>query len=71
MSLQLEEKVVCESVRSIPAVKNCSFLVFSIGQFFSEETIVFYIVDGFKIKNGDDGYQAVNDHRLEPIDKVY
>ena len=54
VSLELEEKVVRESVRSVPAVPDRNFFVLSIGKFLSSESVVFNIVDCLKIENGSE-----------------
>ena len=61
MSLKFEEYIVSESMRSVPTMQDVGFLIFSIRQFLSEETIVFQIVDGFNIENGDECDNAMDD----------
>lgn len=51
MPLKFEKQVVGESMRSIPTMPNGHFFVLTVSQFFSSQSIVFDIVDGFKIKD--------------------
>ena len=45
--LKLEEKIVGESVRSIPTMMDINFFILSIFQFIPTKSIMFKIVDGF------------------------
>lgn len=51
MSFQFEKQVVSESVRSVPAVSDSHFFILSICYFFSLQSVVLDVVDGFKIDN--------------------
>jgi len=74
MPFQFEKQIVSESVRSIPAVPDCHFLILSIWQFFSPQSVVLDVVDGFKIDNREEGFKE--EHKgglssIEDIDKSY
>lgn len=43
--LQFEKEVVGEAVRSVPRVSDCDFLVGTVGELLSSESIVFDVVD--------------------------
>lgn len=51
VSLKFEENVISEAIGSVPTVSDGYFLVLSVFQFLSPESIVFYVVDCFQIEN--------------------
>jgi hypothetical protein len=51
MALQFEEEVIGEPVRSIPAMHNGYFLVFSIRQLFALQSVVLDVVDGLQVNH--------------------
>ena len=54
MSLQFEQDVIRDTVRSIPTVPNTHFLVLSIGEFLPTETVVLNEVDGLQINDREE-----------------
>jgi hypothetical protein len=52
VSLQLEEDIVSETMRSVPTMTNGHFFILAVGKFFPEESIVLDIIDGFKVYDG-------------------
>ncbi len=57
MTLQFEEEIIGEAVRSVPTVENGHFLVLAVGQFLPLEAVVFDVVDCFQVEYRSKGHQ--------------
>lgn len=52
VTLQLEQQVVGEPMRGIPAVLDCHLLVSPVSPQLPPQSVVLNVVDGFQIENG-------------------
>jgi hypothetical protein len=68
VSLQLEQQIIWDSVRGVPGMFYCYFLVLSILQFLSSESIVFNVVDDFKVGDSTHGCYHEKNESLTAID---
>ena len=57
MTLQFEEEIIGETVRSVPTVENGHFLVLAVGQLLPLEAVVFDVVDCFQVEYRSKGHQ--------------
>ena len=64
MSLYLEEEVIGESVRSVPAVIYAHFFIIAISQFFSFEAVMLDIVNGLEVYDRKNNHKGMDYKRL-------
>ena len=70
MSLELEKNIICESVRSIPAVSDGNLFITSILQLFSSKTVMFDVIYCFQEKYRNEGLNEEEGHSLESKDSI-
>ena len=68
--LQLEEEVVREAVRRVPAMHDRHLLVLAVRQLPPQQSVVFQIRDGLQVEDGSEGHQAMRRHHLQSPDAV-
>lgn len=52
MSLELEEQIIREPMRGIPAVPYSNFFILTVTEFFSSKSVMFNEINYFQIENG-------------------
>jgi hypothetical protein len=68
--LQFEEEVVGDTMWGVPAVSDGGLLVLSVGEFLAQQSVVFDVVDGFQVEDGEDCFEDEEDGGLHVVEMV-
>lgn len=60
VALQLEEKVIGETVWCIPAVEDGYLLILAVGELSPGQTIMLDVIDSLQIYDGSKGHQRMH-----------